>query len=92
MHGIKAFPPLLLVLIIIITFLKISKFLWKNHREEGGDCGDGAIMFNIFGGIIGLAGIITLVSGFMSNFLPFVQCLVAPKIYIIEQVINLVQK
>jgi hypothetical protein len=89
MHGIKFFAALIVIGIIIVTYYKVVRFLW---RQEGYDAEMGAPMFAVLGGGAGLAGIIIMGTVFINNLLPFVQCLVAPKIYIIEQVINLVQK
>jgi len=93
MHGIKAIFPLVIICVIIACYIKISKLLWGKHEESPRDDWDGgAIAFNIVGGVGGAVGIVFLSFLSFNNFLPFVQCLVAPKIYIIEQVLNLVQK
>lgn len=91
-HGIKAlFPPVLLVLFVALQLWQWPRFEFGYHE----DLIKGTVL-NVVASIvawvgIGVCSIMTIVVSF-PNLMDFIQLWVAPRIYVIEQVIGLMKK
>jgi hypothetical protein len=92
MHGIKALFPMALLAISIVLFLK----QFPRWTLGYGDSLSAGTPLNVIGSVVGGIGClvgfaITCLSG-LGHFLNFVQILVAPRVYVVEQVMTLFGK